>query len=225
MKTLGLKGSLRESTGKKDSKQLRKAGKVPCVLYGGEENIHFFVLQIDLSNLVYTIDAHLVKLSIGDKTFDAVIKDIQYHPVRDEVIHVDFIRVYKDKPVTVSLPINLTGSSIGLKNGGKLRQRRRHMKISALIDHIPDHLDIDMTDVDIGDFLKIGDLEYENIEILDPPRAMVVGVVSSRLVAKGLREIVEEVEEEVVEEEAEEGVEEAPEAEAAAEEQSKEESN
>jgi len=217
MKTLEIKGTLRTDIGKKDSKQLRKAGNVPCVIYGGEENIHFYIPQLSFKNLVYTSDAHLVKLSVGDKQFEAVVQDIQFHPIRDEIIHVDFVQVFKDKAVTVSLPIELTGSSIGLKNGGKLRQRRRHMKISALIDNIPDHLDIDMTDVDIGEFLKVGDLEYENIEVLDPPRAMVVGVVSSRLIAKGLREIVEEVEEEEeveLEEGAEEGDEAAPDADA-----------
>jgi len=217
MKTLEIKGTLRTDTGKKDSKQLRKAGNVPCVIYGGEENIHFYIPQLSFKNLVYTSDAHLVKLSVGDKQFEAVVQDIQFHPIRDEIIHVDFVQVFKDKAVTVSLPIELTGSSIGLKNGGKLRQRRRHMKISALIDNIPDHLDIDMTDVDIGEFLKVGDLEYENIEVLDPPRAMIVGVVSSRLIAKGLREIVEEVEEEEeveLEEGAEEGDEAAPDADA-----------
>ena len=226
MKILEIKGSLRENTGKKDSKQLRNAGKVPCVLYGGKENIHFSANGIDFKELVYTSDAYMVKLSVGDKQYETVVQDIQFHPVRDEIIHVDFVQVSKDKAVTVNLPIRLTGSSIGLKNGGKLRQRRRHMKIRALIDNIPEHIDIDMTDVDIGDFLKVGDLEYDNIEILDPPRAMVVGVVSSRLIAKGLREIVEEVEEEeVVEEGAEEVPEgEAPEGEApAAEEASKEE--
>ena len=216
MKTLEIKGSPRETTGKKDSKQLRKDGKVPCVLYGGKENVHFHADQLDFKDLVYSSDTYLVKLTVDGKQYDAVVQEIQFHPIRDEIIHVDFAQVFKDKPVIVNLPINLTGSSIGLKNGGKLRQRRRYMKIRALIDHIPEHLDVDMTDVDIGEFLKVGDLEYENIEVLDPPRAMVVGVVSSRLIAKGLREIVEEVEEEEVEEvEGEEGVEEVPEGEAA----------
>ena len=194
MKTLEIKGTLRENTGKMYSKQLRRAGNVPCVLYGGEENVHFYTLQKDFKNLVYSTDAHLVKLTIGDKHLEAVVQDIQFHPVRDEIIHIDFVQVSKDKPVTVNLPIQLTGSSIGLKNGGKLRQRRRHMKVSGLVDNIPEHLEIDMTEVDIGEFLKVGDLDYENLEILDPPRAMVVGVVSSRLVAKGLRESIEEVE-------------------------------
>jgi len=131
MKTLEIKGTLRENTGKKYSKELRKAGNVPCVLYGGDENIHFHVPQLGFKNLVYTSDAHLVKLSVGDKHFEAVVQDIQFHPIRDEIIHVDFVQVFKDKAVTVNLPIELTGSSIGLKNGGKLRQRRRQMLISG----------------------------------------------------------------------------------------------
>jgi len=206
-------------TGKKDSKKLRKAGLVPCVVYGGEENVHFTTQEQHFRELVYTSDAHLVKLDIDGKKYETVMKDIQYHPVTDQILHADFVQVFPDKEVTVRLPIHLTGTSIGMLNGGKLRQRRRYLKIRSLIEYIPDFLEVDMTNVDIGDFIKIGDLDYDHIEILDPPRAMVAGVVSSRLVAKGLREIVEEVEEEEVEEEVEEG--EVPEEAAAEEEQPK----
>ena len=213
MKILEIQTSLRKETGKKESKKLRKQELVPCVLYGGEKNIHFAATERQFKNLVYSSDVFLVKIDIDGEKYDAVMKDIQFHPVSDKIIHVDFAQVSADKKVTISLPIKLTGNSVGLLEGGKLRQRRRYIKISGLIKDIPDHLDIDMTDLDIGDFLKIGDLEYDNLDILDPSRAMVVGVVSSRLVAKGMQEAV--VEEEVVEEEEAEGVEGVDEAPAA----------
>ncbi len=195
MKTFNLQASLRKETGKKESKNLRKQDLVPCVLYGGEKNIHFSVVEKAFKNLVYSPDVFLVKLDIDGEKIDAIMKDIQFHPVSDHIIHVDFSQVFTDKSVTVNLPIILTGSSIGMIEGGKLRQRRRYIKVKGLIEFIPDNLEVDITDLDIGDSLKVGDLDYDNLEVLDPARAMVVGVVSSRLVAKGLRESVEEEEE------------------------------
>lgn len=202
MKTLEIQASLRKETGKKESKNLRKQELIPCVLYGGEKNVHFAVPEKQFKNLIFTPDVFLIKLDIGGEKFDAVMQDIQFHPVSDHILHVDFAQVFPDKKVTINLPLQLTGSSVGILAGGKIRQRRRYLKVSGLIKHMPDQLEIDISNLDIGDFLKIGDLEYDNLEVLDPPRAMVMGVVSSRLVAKGLREAVveeEEVEEEVVE--------------------------
>jgi large subunit ribosomal protein L25 len=195
MKTFNLQASLRKETGKKESKNLRKQDLVPCVLYGGEKNIHFAVVEKAFKNLVYSPDVFLVKLDIDGEKIDAIMKDIQFHPVSDHIIHVDFSQVFTDKSVTVNLPILLTGSSLGMIEGGKLRQRRRYIKVKGLIEFIPDNLEVDITDLDIGDSLKVGDLDYDNLEVLDPSRAMVVGVVSSRLIAKGLRESVEEEEE------------------------------
>jgi large subunit ribosomal protein L25 len=221
MKTLDLQGSLRKEIGKKESRNLRKQELVPCVLYGGEQNIHFSTTEKQLISLVYTPDTYLVKLDIDGEKYDAVMKDIQFHPVTDHILHVDFALVIPGKKVILNLPVQLTGNSAGLLAGGKLRQRRRTMKVKGLVEHMPEYLDIDITHLEIGDSLKVGDLDYENLEILDPLRAMVVGVVSSRLVAKGLREaVVEEEEEEAVEGVVEEGAEaageEAPEEEAAA---------
>ena len=206
MKTLELKGSLRKETGKKESKNLRKQEIVPCVLYGGEKNVHFTITEKELKNLVYTANVYLVLLNIEGETYRAIMKDIQFHPVSDHILHIDFAQVVDGKKVTINLPIELTGNSSGLLEGGKLRQRRRSLKVKGLIDHMPDQLDVDITDLEIGDSLKVGDLEYDNLEILDPMRAMVAGVVSSRLVAKGLREAVVE-EEELAEEAFEEGAE------------------
>jgi large subunit ribosomal protein L25 len=198
MKTLELKGSLRKSVGKRSTKNLRQADLIPCVLYGGDhedENIHFYIPENRFQSLIFTSDAYLVKLDIDGEKHDAILQDVQYHPVTDSVIHADFIRVTEGKKITMRIPIRLTGTSAGLKSGGKLRQRRRYLKVRGLVKDMPEYCDIDITDVDIGNFVKISELEYDNLEILDPPRAMVIGVVSSRLIAKGLREpVAEEVE-------------------------------
>ena len=209
MKTLEIKGSLRQHLGKKNSKDLRKQGLVPCVMYGGEKNLHFSAHENQFKKLVYTPDVFQVKLEVDGQSFNAVMQEIQFHPVTDRIIHIDFVQIFPEKKVTVNLPIRLTGSSVGIRAGGKLRQRRRYLKVNGLIKDMPDRLEIDLTDLDIGDSLKIGDLDYDNLEILDPARAMVVGVVSSRLIAKGLREALPEEGEEVAEEALAEG-EEAP---------------
>jgi large subunit ribosomal protein L25 len=217
MKTLEIKGTLRSELGKKQSRDLRNQGLVPCVMYGGEQNIHFSTHENQLKKLVYTPDVFQVKLELEGQTYDAVMQDVQFHPVSDDILHIDFVQVSQEKQVTVNLPVRLTGSSVGIRAGGKLRQRRHYLKVKGFIKDMPDRLEIDMTDLDIGDSLKIGDLNYDNLEILDPSRAMVVGVVSSRLVAKGLREAVPEEGEEVAEEAVQEGAapaaEEAPPAE------------
>ncbi|MCK5463048.1 MAG: 50S ribosomal protein L25/general stress protein Ctc [Bacteroidales bacterium] len=205
MKTLEIKGALRQDLGKKESKDLRKQELVPCVMYGGEKNLHFSAHENQFKKLVYTPDVYLVKLEVDGQAFDAVMQEIQFHPVSDSIIHIDFVQVFPDKKVTVNLPVRLTGSSVGLLEGGKLRQRRHYLKVNGLIKDMPDRLEIDLTDMNIGESIKIGDLVYDNLEILDPPRAMVVGVVSSRLIAKGLREALPEEVEEVAAEEVEEG--------------------
>jgi len=205
MKTLEIKGALREGLGKKESKDLRKQGIIPCVMYGGEKNLHFSSHENQFKKLIYTPDVFLVKLEVDGQTFDAVMQDIQFHPVSDNILHIDFVQVFPDKKVTVNLPVTLTGSSVGIRAGGKLRQRRRALKVNGLIKDMPDRLEIDLSDLDIGESMKVGDLSYDNLDVLDPARAMVVGVVSSRLISKGMEEAVPEEVEEVAEEEVAEG--------------------
>jgi large subunit ribosomal protein L25 len=186
MKSLEIKGNERKELGKSSIKKLRVNGNVPCVIYGGEKNIHFSVFGNDLKNLVYTPNVYLVHLNIDGKSYKAIMKDIQFHPVTDHILHVDFIEVFEDRPAIIKIPVEITGSSIGIKNGGKLRLRRRNLKVKGLVKYIPDTLNIDVTKVDIGDVIKIDDLSYPNLEILDPGKSMVVGVISSRLAAKGM---------------------------------------
>lgn len=213
MKTLEIKVTKRSDLGKKSSRKLRAEGNVPCVLYGGDETIHFYAHDNDFKDLVYTHHVHLIDFNIDGKAHKAILKEIQFHPVTDKILHIDFIEVSDNKSATVAIPIVLTGNSIGIKNGGKLRQRRRLLKVKGLIGDMPDELDVDITDLNIGDSFKVKDLKFDNLEMLDPQQAMVVGVVSSRIAAKGMITIEEEVKEEKAEAEEEEAEESKSEAE------------
>ncbi|MGE5419492.1 MAG: 50S ribosomal protein L25/general stress protein Ctc [Chloroflexota bacterium] len=184
MKTIEIKGSFRTELGKKSSKQIRKQGGVPCVIYGKEENIHFFAEEMSFKNLVYTHEAHLVKLTVDDKEFNAVLKDIQFHPVSDKILHVDFIQISEDKPVIINIPVTVTGTSAGVLAGGKLIIKKRNLKVKGLPKDLPEDLVIDITDIKIHQSVKVGDLSFDKIELLDPKKDMVVGVATSRVAQK-----------------------------------------
>ncbi len=205
MKTISISAERRTELGKKSTRDLRKTDHVPCVMYGGAEVIHFHAHENDFRHIVYTPNAYIVEVKINGDVRQAVMQELQFHPVTDKLSHIDFVEVSEDKPVIVELPIQLNGIAIGIKDGGKARQRRRVLKVRGLIKNLPDTLDIDITDVAIGDVIKIGDLSYDNLEILDPSRSMIFAVVSSR-VSKGME--LEEPETEAEEgEEGEEGAE------------------
>ncbi|MFO7851871.1 MAG: 50S ribosomal protein L25/general stress protein Ctc [Bacteroidota bacterium] len=211
MRTLEISAEERKQTGKKETRKIRKEGKVPCVLYGGDKVIHFHSHENNFNELIYTPNVYIVTININGEKYRGVLKDIQFHPVTDKITHIDFMEVFEGQPVTIIVPVNLVGESVGLKGGGKLRLKRRRLTVRGHIDKLPDKLDIDITNLDIGQTIKVHELSYEGIEILDPPRAMVVAVISSRLAMKGM----EIPEPEVVEEEVEGEVEgEEPEAEA-----------
>jgi len=185
MKTIQISAEKRSELGKKSTRDLRKADHVPCVMYGGTEVIHFHAHENDFRHIVYTPSAYIVEVNLDGKKHKAVMQELQFHPVTDKLNHIDFVEVFDDRPVTVEIPIQLTGAAIGLKDGGKPRQRRRVIKVRGLIQHLPDTLDIDITDVGIGDVVKVGDLTYNNLEVLDPSRSMIFAVVSSRI-SKGM---------------------------------------
>jgi large subunit ribosomal protein L25 len=185
MKSIEIKGNLRKNIGKKHTAALRANGEVPCVIYGGDEIVHFSSSENELHHIIYTPDVYHVKLTIDNKPYQAILHDAQFHPVSDKVLHLDFIEVSDIKPAIVSLPVQITGNSVGIRAGGKLRQRRRYLKVRGLIKDLPDVLKIEIDDLNIGDFIKVEDLEYPNLELLDPARAMILGVSTSRL-SKGM---------------------------------------
>lgn len=184
MKTIEIKGSLRTELGKKSSKKTRKEGNVPCVIYGKEQNIHFHAHENSFKNLVYTPDAHIVSLDLDGKGYKVVLQDIQFHPVTDKITHVDFVEIFDDKPIIVSLPIKVTGDSVGVKAGGKLRIKRRHLKVRGLASDIPESLLIDITNLKVNHSIKVGDLKYDKIELIDPRITTILSVATSRVVAK-----------------------------------------
>jgi large subunit ribosomal protein L25 len=211
MKTIEINGSIRKELGKKSSRDLRKENNVPCVLYGGKEILHFYSHENNFTKLIYTHDAHLVKLNLADKVIKCVLKEVQFHPVTDRIMHLDFIEVADDKPITINLPINVTGDSVGIKAGGKLRIRKRSLLVKGLTTDIPDFLPIDITELKIHQSIKVGDLSFDKIELIDPKKLMILGIATSRVAQK--------TEEEVEAEETPEGA--APAAEEVAEEENK----
>lgn len=180
MKTLELKGAKRETLGKKESKKLREQELVPAVLYGGEEAIHFSIPFSDLRKLVYSPNVYLIDLEIDGNLHRAIVQDIQWHPVEEQMLHIDFLEIFEDKPVKVSIPIKVKGLAKGIKAGGKLKTNLRKLKVKALANDLPDLIEIDITKLNIGQSIKVGDLQKENLEFLDSKSNVVVGVITTR---------------------------------------------
>jgi large subunit ribosomal protein L25 len=184
MKTLEINGSFRNELGKKSSKQLRKDGNVPCVIYEKDQNIHFYTHENSFKDLVYSPDAHVAVLNIDGKVYKAVLKDIQYHPVKDNIIHADFIEVFDDKPLVINIPIKVTGVSVGVLAGGKLSIKKRSLKVKGLACDIPEYVTIDITDLKIHQGVKISDISFDKIELLDPKKSLVLSIATSRVAQK-----------------------------------------
>ncbi|MBN2634296.1 MAG: 50S ribosomal protein L25/general stress protein Ctc [Bacteroidales bacterium] len=184
MKTIEVNGILRKELGKKDAKRIRKEGNVPCVIYGGDENIHFHTHELNFNKLIYTHEAHLVKINLEEKEYHAVLKEVQFHPVTDKILHVDFIRIQENKPVIINIPVSFTGDSVGVKAGGKLIVKKRHLKVKGLAHDLPEELMIDVTNLKIAHSIKAGDLAFDKIELLDPKIATIVTVATSRVALK-----------------------------------------
>lgn len=181
MKSITIKGSERESVGKKASKALRNAGKVPCVVYGGEKPIHFAADELAFKDLVYTPNAHTVVVDMeGGKKVKAVMQDIQFHPVTDNIIHIDFYQLFDDKELTMEIPVRLQGSSPGVRNGGRLLFRKRKLAIKALPEDLPDFFDVDISTLKIGDNILVESLLNDDFTILHPDNTVVVQVKTAR---------------------------------------------
>ncbi|MFP4365972.1 MAG: 50S ribosomal protein L25/general stress protein Ctc [Bacteroidales bacterium] len=180
MKLLEIKCSKREKVGKKESKKLRKQGDVPCVLYGGGENIHFLAPENDFRHLVYSPNVYLLKLDIAGKVYNAVLQDIQFHPVTDKILHMDFFQVFEDRPVSINIPVQLNGVPEGVKQGGKLALETRRLRARGLPGELPDILEVDVTGIGMGKSIKVEELEFPNIELLDPPNLVLASVKLTR---------------------------------------------
>lgn len=180
MKEVSLSGSLRENVGKKDAKAVRNAGNVPCVVYGGNEQVHFSVDHVQMEKLIYTPNVYIIKLDIDGKAIKTVIQDIQFHPVTDRIWHVDFIQLEDNKPVKVEIPVRLTGRAIGVMNGGKLSQVFRRLRVYALPGNLPDAIEVDISKLRIGQSIRVKDLITDELNILNAPNAVVCSIKMAR---------------------------------------------
>jgi large subunit ribosomal protein L25 len=182
MKSITIKGSQRESVGKVATKALRNAGKVPCVLYGGDKVLHFSADEISFKHLVYTPNVYTATIELdGGNTFKAILQDIQFHPVSDSILHVDFYQLHDDKEVTMEIPVRLIGAAPGVIAGGNLRFPNRKLKIKAIPENLPDFINADISKLKIGDKLYVTELRNDDFSIMHPDNTVVVQVRMSRL--------------------------------------------
>ncbi len=180
MKSVSISGSLRTNVGKKDAKNLRHAGMVPCVLYGGKEQKAFSVKYNDLLPLVYTPDVLTVDLDINGVAHKASMQEIQFHAVNDKIQHIDFLEMFDNKPVVIGVPVKTFGNSVGVRAGGKLTLNVRKLKIKALPANLPDSIDINIENLDIGKNIRVSDIAKDGVEFLDTPNMVVATVKATR---------------------------------------------
>lgn len=182
MKTYELKGEVREDFGKKAARGYRSEGLIPCVVYGGgdEKNINFVVKNGDVRNLIYTPEVYLVNLVLDGKPMMATLKEVQFHPVKDTVLHIDFLHVYPEVPVVIELPVRLKGLAAGVKSGGKLSLDMRKLKVKALADKLPQELVVNVEKLELGKSIQVGELSFEGLELLTPKNAVVCRVQLTR---------------------------------------------
>lgn len=189
MKSITIKGSERESVGKVATKALRNAGLVPCVLYGGNQAVHFSAEVMAFKNLVYTPNAHTVEIDLGKgKSFNAILQDIQVHPVTDKILHIDFFQLFDDKEITMEVPVKIVGTSKGVLAGGVLRLNTRKLKVKALPKNLPDFIEADITPLEMGNKLYVTKLVNENYKLIHPDNTVVAQVRISRAAMKAAQE-------------------------------------
>jgi large subunit ribosomal protein L25 len=191
MKTLAISVKERQNVGKSNTRALRNQGNVPCVLYGGEKQVNFYAHENDFRKLVYTPDTFIAELNIDGTVTRAIMQDIQFHPVTDKILHIDFLEIIEGKPITITLPVILEGAAPGVKNGGNLMFRRPKIITKGLAAKLPDAITLNIDHLKIGMFIYIKDIEMEGCEFLAPGNSVVVGVKTARTAVKEEEEEVE----------------------------------
>lgn len=180
MKTIVLKGDARVGSGKKATKALRSEGKVPCVVYGKSGNSHFGVYEYDFKNLVYTPNTYLVQLVLPEGKRLAKLQDIQFHPVSEAIIHADFMEVSPDVPLTISIPVHVTGNAPGVRAGGKLMVKIKKLLVKGMIKDLPDAIEISVDALEIGQNIKVGDIKIAGVELLDTKANSIISCTATR---------------------------------------------
>ena len=188
MKSITIKGSQRESVGTAASKALRNAGQVPCVLYGGDSVLHFSAPELAFKNLVYTPNVYTAAIELNGKTYDAILQDIQFDPVTDKIIHIDFYQLNKNKEITIEVPIQIEGTSPGIMAGGTLRIVNRKLKVKALPDNLPDFVPVNISGLEMGNKLYVTKLAQENYKIMHPDNTVVCQIRVSRAAMKAAQD-------------------------------------
>ncbi|MEO0555417.1 MAG: 50S ribosomal protein L25/general stress protein Ctc [Bacteroidota bacterium] len=201
MKKVEIIGYNRANLGKSEAKRLRAEGQVPCVIYGGDEQVHFYAPMILFRDLVYTDEAHFVHVNVEGREFRAILQDIQFHPVSEVILHADFLQIFEGKVVKMDIPVHFEGTSPGVAKGGTLIKKRRHLKVMALPKNMPEYIAVDLGELDFGRAIKVGEIETNNYEILDTAIAS-VAVVEVPRALRGKTDDEEAGEEEAVAEEA-----------------------
>ena len=180
MKTIELKAVKRADFGKKAAKAFRREGLIPCVIYGGSEEIAFTVDAKEVKPEIYTPNSYIVELNIDGKVEKAVMREVQFHPVREQILHIDFYRVQEGKPVAISIPVRLSGTAEGVKVGGKLALSARKLMVKAMVDQLPDEIVVDVTPLQVGQTIFVGDLKQDNLTFVTPATTAVCAVRVTR---------------------------------------------
>ena len=188
MKSITIKGSERESVGKVATKALRNAGMVPCVLYGGNQAVHFSAEEKAFKNLVYTPNAHTVSIELGKTSYIAILQDIQMHPVSDKILHIDFFQLNESKEITMEVPVKIVGTSPGVLLGGDLRLNQRRLKVKALPKNLPDFVEANISELQMGNKLYVTKLEVKNFKLMHPDNTVIAQVKISRAAMKAAQE-------------------------------------
>jgi large subunit ribosomal protein L25 len=183
MKSVSISGSPRVNVGKTDATALRNAKQVPCVLYGGKEQVHFSVLEADFKNLIYTPSVNTVNLDIAGKKYNAILQEAQFHSVKDNLLHVDFLEIIAGKPVTMNIPVRTTGTSPGVRNGGKLNKKLKTLRVKGLVEKMPDTIDVAIDNLEIGQGVRVSDIKLDGLTFLNAQNITVVSVQITRAVA------------------------------------------
>lgn len=180
MKTITIEGQLRSGTGKKATRQLRSEGQVPGVIYGGPQGVSFSAPEAAFNNLVYTSEFQLAEVKIGDKAYRCVLKDLQFHPVTEKLLHVDLLELVEDKKVTVTLPIRFEGLPQGVKDGGRLVVKMKSLKVKTLPRYLVEQIEVNVDDLELNKNIRVQDVKVENFDILNSPRIPIASVVTTR---------------------------------------------
>ena len=191
MQTIEIKGTVRTELGKKSTKALRSEGKVPCVIYGGETNIHFTASEAEFRKIIYTPNVYIVNVNVEGTVYPTILQDTQFHPVKEQLLHADFLLVKEEKPVVIEIPVKLDGFAEGVRAGGKLQLEKRKLKVRALAKDLPDTLDINIDNLGLGKTMQVGQLSFENLELLNAKNAVVVAVRLTRAARAAAQEAAE----------------------------------